>query len=89
MPSAIVVGLHVTVNNVTTHGVAENCFHSKFISPGKKNAFCSSRKVSDTLTYFNQICICLKRYLQKSPISNFTEIYPVGVALVHADRRTD
>jgi len=25
----------------------------------------------------------------KSPISNFTEIRPVGAALIHADRRTD
>jgi len=25
----------------------------------------------------------------KSPISNFTEIRPVGAALIHVDRRTD
>jgi len=24
-----------------------------------------------------------------SPVSNFTEILPVGAALIHADRRTD
>ena len=40
------------------------------------------------LSDFNKIWSFPTDFLE-SPISNFTEIGPVGAALTHADRRTD
>jgi len=38
---------------------------------------------------FNQLGISLRDFHKKSTVPNFTEICPVGAALIHADRGAD
>ena len=49
----------------------------------------SSRKVPDILARFWPNLELLDTFPYKSPVSNFTEIRPVGVELIHAGRKTD
>jgi hypothetical protein len=49
----------------------------------------SSCKVSDVLARFWPNLELIDTFSYKSPMSNFTEIRPVGVELIHAGRQTD
>jgi len=77
--------LDVTVNNIKIFSVAQKWFHGR---RWQYNLLWSSCTMSYTLTDFNQIWISLTKFHESCQYQNTTEICPVGVALIHAHRRT-
>ena len=53
-----------------------------------RKTLASSSKVPFFLHDFNQNLAFLDRFLYESPLPDFMEIYPVGAALICADRWT-
>jgi hypothetical protein len=47
----------------------------------------SSYTVPDVFVRFQKISVFVKRFSLKYPVSNFTDIFPVGSALIHAKKQ--
>lgn len=80
MRSFCIVGLHVDVNNA---------FMVILCCQQQQNILTSTCKVPDMFVKFYPNLCFVNRFWQKSPISNFMNIHPMGAELIQTDKRTD